>query len=338
MPLCAPCLQILLAVEHIHGAGVVHMDIKPANVFLTSNAGPDQRVKLGDFDVSRTNEERMTTIVSAGFTADYAAPEVKEGRLAGTAADMYSFGLMMLDLHLARRGKRRPPLLNAGTVAAALSAQVDEFDDIRAAVELIQRLTVADPGRRPRATDALAHGYFQDSARAVLAAQERKLGPMMTCGSCRDDVRKVHGIVCPQGRPEHFLCDCCFADFVESSSKPGEDSDLFKREARVACVFSKQPNGLCHGNTTPYAESDIAKHVPTAVFVAYRTARDECLRVVLQREKDAAVAKARQDAFEEFKRESEAERCVRELYTHISERVLSLRYACAARGLCGLGC
>ena len=95
--------QLLMAVEHLHSYGVIHCDIKPGNVFITT----ELNVKLGDFDVSMSSEERpnalfqfaQTTKLNPG-TVLYAAPEIEDQR-ATLAADIFSYGLVRVYANVA---------------------------------------------------------------------------------------------------------------------------------------------------------------------------------------------------------------------------------------------
>jgi membrane-associated tyrosine/threonine-specific cdc2-inhibitory kinase len=85
-------IYVLLALRHMHQVGLVHMDVKPDNVF----EGSDGRLKLGDFGICHF----------AGLPSDYlqngdlfyAAPEVVVRTVSGVAADMFSLGLSVLEL------------------------------------------------------------------------------------------------------------------------------------------------------------------------------------------------------------------------------------------------
>jgi eukaryotic-like serine/threonine-protein kinase len=87
------------ALEAAHRAGVVHRDVKPGNVFLTSEG----EVKVLDFGIaSAAGESDLTTGVLLG-TAAYLAPERALGRPATPAADVYSLGVVLYELLAGRR-------------------------------------------------------------------------------------------------------------------------------------------------------------------------------------------------------------------------------------------
>jgi eukaryotic-like serine/threonine-protein kinase len=83
---------VLAAVERAHVSGVVHGDLKPANVFIGPH-GP----KVGDFGVARIlGQETGTTTVAA--TPTFAAPEVLRGERATPASDVYSAACLTYEL------------------------------------------------------------------------------------------------------------------------------------------------------------------------------------------------------------------------------------------------
>ncbi len=84
--------QICNAVEHAHRQGVLHRDLRPANVFVTEKG----LLKVGDFGTSRFLEiaAHGTTVIGS---PPYMAPEQFEGR-AVFASDLYSIGVTMYQM------------------------------------------------------------------------------------------------------------------------------------------------------------------------------------------------------------------------------------------------
>ncbi|MGB3210298.1 MAG: protein kinase [Desulforhopalus sp.] len=105
-------VQALKGLERLHFAGIVHRDIKPFNLMLTS----DDRIKIIDFGLSRVRgEEKMAIPGMQVGSPYYAAPE-QERNPQGVdgRADLFSLGVMgyrMLTGHLVdhRQGKIKPP-------------------------------------------------------------------------------------------------------------------------------------------------------------------------------------------------------------------------------------
>jgi serine/threonine protein kinase len=88
--------QLSSALAHIHERGIVHRDVKPANILLTPGDGG--AATLTDFGIARLIDgARMT---STGFTlgtANYLSPEQLGGQSVGPPSDIYSLGLVLLE-------------------------------------------------------------------------------------------------------------------------------------------------------------------------------------------------------------------------------------------------
>ncbi|XP_058390024.1 mitogen-activated protein kinase kinase kinase 4 isoform X7 [Diceros bicornis minor] len=98
--------QITIAINVLHEHGIVHRDIKGANIFLTSSG----LIKLGDFGCSvklKNNAQTMPGEVNSTLgTAAYMAPEVitrAKGEGHGRAADIWSLGCVVIEMVTGKR-------------------------------------------------------------------------------------------------------------------------------------------------------------------------------------------------------------------------------------------
>ncbi len=92
---CDLAIQLCSALAQAHAHGVVHRDVKPANVLISA----DGRVKVGDFGVAllaeASSDGGMATVVG---TPRYMAPEQAQGQLSTPATDIYSLGVVLYEM------------------------------------------------------------------------------------------------------------------------------------------------------------------------------------------------------------------------------------------------
>ncbi|KAH7913486.1 hypothetical protein BJ138DRAFT_625398 [Hygrophoropsis aurantiaca] len=166
----------------IHHAGVIHLDLKPANIFLTR----DGRFKIGDFGMAshwpRPNPSSPLGVAVGGFEREgdkvYLAREVLHGTY-GKAADIFSFGMVMLETatnivvpdHVLFRGDGWHRLRQEDFSQVDLDGSPELF-------ELIKGMMRMDPARRLD-IDAICRHPVVSRARAAMErmhAEAKALG------------------------------------------------------------------------------------------------------------------------------------------------------------------
>lgn len=129
--------QLLQALAAVHAAGLVHRDVKPANLLLQPTDGDLPHLRLGDFGVAAPIEDaRFTTVPGAIGTEGYMAPEQARGALPDPSQDLYSVGRVGLQLITGLTPERQ-----GGIGSGPLRP-------------LLERLLVVDPAQRLASADA----------------------------------------------------------------------------------------------------------------------------------------------------------------------------------------
>jgi serine/threonine-protein kinase len=148
--------RIAEALAYAHRQGVIHRDVKPANV-LVDWAG--DTVKLGDFGLARMGEHTQTRSGVTLGSPDYMAPEQLAGAAVGLAADVYGLGATLYEL---LTGRRPHVADNLGALLRAVACEPapdiarlrPDCDPVLAA--LVMQALAKDPAARPASAGELA--------------------------------------------------------------------------------------------------------------------------------------------------------------------------------------
>jgi hypothetical protein len=191
--------QAALGLEHIHGAGVIHRDVKPSNLRVT----PAGELKVLDLGLARLrggdrSKHDLTDLGQLLGTVDYLAPEQAENpRRADVRSDLYSLGCTLYYLLTGAAPFDSPEYESAlqkvtahsRTPPPALRARRPDAPEGLAAV--VHRLLAKDPARRYASADEVARLLVPHTAGcdlpALLKAAGEKVSLRSTTGTAGPD-------------------------------------------------------------------------------------------------------------------------------------------------------
>ncbi len=145
--------QVLDALAHAHGRGIVHRDVKPSNVLLGESDEID--VRLLDFGLAQMEEfDTLTAVGDVPGTLTYVSPERLDGHQATAAADVWAVGVMLWE---ALAGKHPFRSSNAAGTTKRIRAGAPLLETVRpdlppALLETVDAALHPDPNARPSAS------------------------------------------------------------------------------------------------------------------------------------------------------------------------------------------
>jgi hypothetical protein len=161
--------QVLDGLAHAHARGIVHRDVKPANVLLADGNGVS--VRLLDFGLALMEDEAtLTAVGDVPGTLAYIAPERLAGRPALPASDVWAVGVLLWEALAGQHPFWRSSVLDSARAVAAGAPPLATMrpDLPKALLAAVDRMLALDPGRRPSAAKLVA------LLRGSLAGKERR--------------------------------------------------------------------------------------------------------------------------------------------------------------------
>lgn len=163
-------VQILDALQEIHKRNIIHRDVTPSNVLISS----DDIVKLIDFGISRNRKENQRMDTNILGTVGYAAPEQFGFQQTDITTDFYALGVL---INVMLTGK----------------LPTEEMTNNKKLEKVVQKCIQIDPAKRYHSTEGIRYDLI---GRRVMVSQEEKKDDVYVFPGFRSNVRwkKIVGI------------------------------------------------------------------------------------------------------------------------------------------------
>ena len=179
--------QTCEALHAAHTHGVVHRDVKPANIFVGERNGDPDFLKLLDFGIARLNKTAEGTRTQVGMvigTPAYMSPEQAQGRVVDARTDLYAVSAVLFELLAGQTlSTVTTPKVPAGSpVAARFTAMKKKYAALVAKHGAAQ-LTSLERARVGQSMEDDAAGDFKSLASTLPEAEQalrvaaERLGP-----------------------------------------------------------------------------------------------------------------------------------------------------------------
>jgi eukaryotic-like serine/threonine-protein kinase len=185
------------ALDHAHAAGVVHRDVKPANVLL----GTDGSIKLADLGIAKSSHvtETVTGEMILGTLA-YMPPERLRGEDTGPAGDVWSLAAVSFEALTGRRA--RAATTPSAAVAEGVSGRLPELREAlpeapAGAEQVLRRGLDPEPERRPASAGALV----SELARSLGVGETEPLTEALVTNGAGEDATAPLAVPSPIAEP-----------------------------------------------------------------------------------------------------------------------------------------
>ncbi len=185
--------QVAEGLDYAHRRGIVHRDVKPANIIITPEGG----VKITDFGIAKIEQSNLTMEGQFLGTPNYMSPEQVTGEAVDGRSDLFSLGVVLYELltrkkpfaadNLTSISYRivHEPFVPPETFSASVPAEYSQ---------ILQKALAKDPSERYQRGNDFAMALYELKAREEERQMLRDLGNMVAEAEHLGPIAEVGGL------------------------------------------------------------------------------------------------------------------------------------------------
>ncbi len=258
--------EIAEALDYAHRKGIIHRDVKPANVIITT----DGKVKITDFGIAKIASSNLTTTGQFLGTPNYMSPEQVSGAPVDGRSDLFSLGVVLYELLTTKK-----PFQGDNLTAISYKIVHEDFTppaDVATDVpvdfnEIVARAMAKDPWNRYQRGKDLALALYQLKAQLEERRSEEDLGTIVSAAAESIDTLKMGNLkaIAQSGAPDPQETPAAaipaVGDASGSSRGAREGSGSFSKSGSGS--FSKSGSGsFSKSGTRPSTGATVAAGPP----------------------------------------------------------------------------
>lgn len=189
--------QVAEALDYAHRRGIVHRDVKPANIIIT----PEGAVKITDFGIAKIESSTLTSSGQFLGTPNYMSPEQVTGDTVDGRSDLFSLGVALYELLTKKKPFTADNLTSISyKIVHEAFTPPDTYDASIPPefVTVLEKVLSKDPAQRYQRGNDLALALYEFKAREEERQMLRDLGDMVA------EAEKLGPIQAVDGRPASF--------------------------------------------------------------------------------------------------------------------------------------
>jgi len=191
--------EVATALDHAHRQGVIHRDVKPANVLVP----PGGRVKVTDFGIAKAGGSELTRTGTVVGTARYLAPEQLRGEPVDARTDIYALGLVLYEMltgALPFHGDTEMAISLARLSVSPAPVALGRPDTPPGLARLVMACLALEPADRPPTAQAVADA-LTGRGRPDPTPAPRVEAPRTTAMAPRESPPRTRRAPAPRPRP-----------------------------------------------------------------------------------------------------------------------------------------